>query len=69
MGAHLDENGVFSSDKYSDWCPPGFVPLKLTDPMAWAPLMAYATVRESVDKEFAEDLRAAVLTAIAKAAE
>jgi hypothetical protein len=35
MGAHLDENGVFSNDKYSDWCPPGFVPLKLTGTPLW----------------------------------
>ena len=35
MGAHLDENGVFSSDKYSAWCPPGFVPLKLSGTPLW----------------------------------
>ena len=61
MGEHI-VNGEFQSDKYP-WCPPGFVPLKLTDPMAWAPLWDYAYARQSVDKEFADDLWQAVATA------
>lgn len=34
---HIDADGEFQSDKYP-WCAPGFVPLKLTDPMALGPL-------------------------------
>lgn len=58
MGEHLID-GEFQSDKYP-WCKRGFVPLKLSDPMAHAVLWEYARVRESVDKEFAEDLREAL---------
>ncbi|MEE8464967.1 MAG: hypothetical protein V3S68_00720, partial [Dehalococcoidia bacterium] len=52
---HIDSEGEFQSDKYP-WCAPGFVPLKLTDPMAHAPLMAYAQTRASEDLGFATDL-------------
>lgn len=58
MGEHLI-NGEFQSDKYR-WCRRGFVPLKLTDPMAHPVLWAYAKERESVDREFADDLRDAM---------
>jgi hypothetical protein len=58
MRTHLID-GQFKSDKY-DWSPPGFVPLKLTDPMAWEPLWRYAQTRRSVDAEFADDLEAAL---------
>lgn len=59
MGEHLiDEE--FQSDKYP-WCRRGFVPLKLTDPMAHKVLWDYAKARESVDMEFSNDLRAALL--------
>lgn len=58
MGNHLI-SGEFKSDKY-DWCPPGFVALKLTDPMAQDLLLEYAERRRSVDKEFADDLAAAL---------
>lgn len=61
MGTHII-GGVFKSDKY-EWSPPGFVPLKLTDPMAWDPLWAYAQARRSVDSEFSDDLEAALVTA------
>ena len=54
MGAHLI-NGEFQSDKYP-WSPPGFVPLKLTDPMAQPLLWRYAHERLSVDEEFGKDL-------------
>ncbi len=60
MRDHIDENGEFQSDKYP-WCKPGFVPLKLTDPMAWPVLWEYARVREVVDKEFSEDLRTCLI--------
>lgn len=56
MRDHINEDGKFQSDKYL-WCSAGFVPLKLTDPMAQQVLWDYAEKRESVDKEFSEDLR------------
>lgn len=56
MGNHLDADGQFRSDKYP-WCKPGFVPLKLTDPMAQPVLWAYANARQEVDAEFASDLQ------------
>ncbi len=55
ISEHIDDGGNFQSDKYP-WCAPGFVPLKLTDVMAQAPLMAYAQRRASVDLGFATDL-------------
>ena len=54
MGEHLIE-GEFQSNKYP-WCPAGFVPLKLTDPMAQPLLWEYAHTRATVDQEFATDL-------------
>lgn len=53
---HINAAGEFQSDKYP-WCHAGFVPLKLTDPMARPVLWEYARQRESVDKEFSDDLR------------
>lgn len=55
MGEHLID-GEFQSDKYP-WCERGFVPLKLTDPMAQSYLWWYAETRRSVDNEFADDLQ------------
>lgn len=52
---HLTVSGTFQSDKYL-WCPAGFVPLKVTDPMAFGPLRDYAFVREVVDPAFTRDL-------------
>lgn len=57
MGAHIDEQGRFQSDKY-EWCLPDFVPLKVTDASAWPMLWAYAQVRRAVDAAFADDLEA-----------
>ena len=54
MGEHLI-NGEFQSDKYP-WCRRGFVPLKITDPMAQPVLWEYAQVRRTVDAEFSDDL-------------
>lgn len=54
MPRHIIE-GEFQSDKYP-WCQRGFVPLKLTDPMAQPLLFAYAQIRRSRDWAFAEDL-------------
>lgn len=52
---HLTVTGNFQSDKYK-WCPPGFVPLKLSDPAARDLLAEYARRREPVDSEFPRDL-------------
>lgn len=62
MGEHITEQGEFQSDKYP-WCRAGFVPLKLTDPMARPVLWDYAGRREVVDKEFSDDLRTCLVTA------
>ena len=58
MGAHIID-GKFQSDKYP-WCKPGFVPLKVADPMAQPELWAYAQKRRAVDPEFASDLEQAL---------
>lgn len=58
MGAHIVD-GEFRSDKY-EWSRPGFVPLKLTDPMAQKLLWAYAELRREIDAEFADDLQEAL---------
>lgn len=58
MGEHLID-GEFQSDKYP-WCKRGFVPLKLTDPMAHRPLSDYAQTRRAVDPEFSDDLEEAL---------
>ena len=48
-------DGQFQSDKYP-WCKPGFVPLKLTDPMARTALLIYAELRRDTDRQFSEDI-------------
>lgn len=53
MNEHIDKNGQFQSDKY-EWCKPGFVPLKLTDPMAQDLLAEYARRRRVIDASFSE---------------
>ena len=57
MGEHLID-GEFKSDKY-DWCPAGFVPLKLTDPDARDVLKEYAK-RRTIDAVFCKDLLEAI---------
>lgn len=52
---HLTAAGLFRSDKYP-WSQDGFVPLKITDEMAWPMLRAYAAAREGKDAEFTRDL-------------
>ena len=52
---HVDR-GRFQSDKYP-WCRPGFVPLKIDDPMAQPVLWTYADVRRSLDSAFSDDLQ------------
>jgi len=58
-GSHIID-GEFQSDKYP-WCKAGFVPLKITDPMAQDLLIKYAIRRASKDPEFSDDLRKCVL--------
>ena len=59
---HLTVTSEFQSDKYP-WCPAGFVPLKVTDPMATTLLWAYAGRRRAVDEEFSRDLEEALQSA------
>jgi len=56
MGEHINADGQFQSDKYP-WCKSGFVPLKLTDPMAFSALWIYADQRKNVDPDFSNDLQ------------
>lgn len=58
MGEHLID-GEFQSDKYP-WCQRGFVPLKITDPMAQPLLWRYAQSRREVDAQFSLDLEEAL---------
>ena len=60
MSSHI-VNGQFQSDKYP-WCKPGFVPLKLTDPLARKVLMEYAYGRAAKDVDFSTDLIACIQT-------
>lgn len=55
MGSHINEQGEFQSDKYSD-CPPGKVPLSVKDPLAQDLLFEYAHRRRRIDHEFSMDL-------------
>jgi hypothetical protein len=61
MGSHI-VNGQFQSDKYPT-CPPGKVPLSVTDQTAQDLLWEYACRRRKVDADFASDLKAALLAA------
>ncbi len=54
----LTYEGEFKSDKY-DWCPVGFFPLKLTDPIAQTCALAYAELTDQ--EQLAEALRFAIL--------
>ena len=51
----LGKRRLFQSDKYPT-CPPGKVPLSVTDPTAQDLLWEYAQRRRSVDAEFSSDL-------------
>lgn len=61
MGVHLID-GEFQSDKYPT-CPRGKVPLSCKDETAQDLLWRYAQRRREVDKEFADDLEAALRAA------
>ena len=52
---HLTVTGNFQSDKYP-WCAVGFLPLKLTDPLARDLIITYAHRRQAIDAEFMRDL-------------
>jgi hypothetical protein len=62
MGAHINNQDEFQSDKYPT-CPPGKVPLSVKDVTAQDLLWAYAQRRRVVDAEFADDLEAALAKA------
>lgn len=59
---HLTVTDEFQSDKYP-WCPAGFVPIKVTDPMAMDLLSEYADRRRVIDAEFTRDLNDALIAA------
>ncbi len=52
---HLTISGTFQSDKYP-WCHAGFLPIKISDPIAYNFLKYYALSRKDVDSEFCRDL-------------
>lgn len=56
MGAHIDQDGKFQSDKFPG-CPPDKVPVGLGDERAQDLLWELARRYEDVDKEFAADIR------------
>jgi hypothetical protein len=62
MGAHINKDGQFQSDKYPT-CPAGKVPLSVKDPTAQDLLWEYAQRRRSVDAEFSDDLEACLKAA------
>ncbi len=65
MGEHLvevDGKLEFKSDKYA-WCPPGFLALKFTDPLARDLIAEYARRRLPTDPELANDAMAALVEA------
>lgn len=62
MGAHINAEGRFQSDKYPT-CPAGKVPLSVNDPAAQNLLWEYAQRRRTVDAEFSADLEAALIAA------
>lgn len=57
MDKHLTQDGEFISTKYP-WCPIGFFPLKLTDPIAQLCALTYAELTEQ--SELAADLQQAI---------
>ncbi len=62
MGAHINADGFFQSDKYPG-CPAGKVPLSVKDPTAQDLLWEYAQRRRTVDAEFSDDLEQCLLVA------
>jgi hypothetical protein len=62
VGNHINEDGLFQSDKYPT-CPPGKVPLSVEDPLAQDLLWEYAHRRRREDAEFSMDLAHALTEA------
>ena len=62
MGAHINSDGLFQSDKYPT-TPAGKVPLSVKDPDAQPLLWAYAQLHRLRDPEFSEDLETALRAA------
>ncbi len=62
MGAHINAEGLFQSDKYPG-CPAGKVPLSVKDITAQPLLWQYAQIHRVVDAEFSADLETALLAA------
>lgn len=60
MGAHIDKDGKFQSDKYPT-CPADKVPLSVNDPVAQPKLWDYADEHRVIDHEFSEDLQRRLL--------
>lgn len=58
-GSHFNAEGKFQSDK-SPTCPPGKVPLSITDKTAQDLLWEYARRRRTVDAGFSDDLHTAL---------
>ena len=56
---HLTISGAFQSDKYP-WCHAGFLPIKISDSMAYDFLKYYALNRKDIDPEFCRDLLEAI---------
>jgi hypothetical protein len=59
MPNHLTPDGEFQSEKY-DWCPPGFIPLKLTDRKARDLIWLYGERKKKEEPTFSEDLHQAL---------
>ena len=55
MGAHINKDGLFQSDKYPT-CPAGKVPFSIKDKTAQDLIWAYAQRRRKVDADFSEDV-------------
>ena len=57
---HLTQRGRFRSDKFK-WCKAGYLPLSFTDVTAQPWIYGYAALRGIVDREFQEDVHAALV--------
>jgi hypothetical protein len=68
-GEHLTEDGEFWSDKFREWCRPGFFAMKFTDQKAWRPLLLYAESIKDSDPDLYADMREAIRIARAHADE
>ena len=62
MGAHINKDGIFQSDKYPQ-CPAGKVPLSIKDKAAQPLLWRYAQTHRLIDAELSDDLETALRAA------